>query len=80
MPEKCKELFAHSMEKLDKKSFKEKYPTQWKKYNKKEREFVTTPRDLSDFNIGLCVPSKLTPKTILGGVILQDTTYEMRPF
>ena len=80
MPEKCKELFAHSMEKLDKKLFKEKYPEQWKKYNKKEREFVTTPRDLSDFNIGLCVPSKLTPKTILGGVILQDTTYEMRPF
>lgn len=34
--------------------------------------------DLTDFKIGLKVGGKLTPKRIRGGVVLQETTYEMR--
>lgn len=34
--------------------------------------------DLTDFKIGLKVEGKLTPKRIRGGVVLQETTYEMR--
>lgn len=33
---------------------------------------------LSDFTIGLCLPGKLMPKRIPGGILLQETTYEMR--
>ena len=31
-----------------------------------------------DFKIGLKIPGKLIPKRIRGGVLLVDTTYEMR--
>lgn len=34
--------------------------------------------ELTDFKIGLKVEGKLTPKRIRGGVVLQETTYEMR--
>lgn len=34
--------------------------------------------DLTDFKIGLKVEGKLTPKRIRGGVVLQETSYEMR--
>ena len=32
----------------------------------------------TDFKIGLKVPGKLQPKRIKGGIVLKDTTYEMR--
>lgn len=34
--------------------------------------------DLHDFKVGLCVPGKLVPKRIKGGVLLVGTNYEMR--
>ena len=34
--------------------------------------------DLTDFKIGLKLDGKLTPKRIKGGVVLVETTYEMR--
>ena len=34
--------------------------------------------ELTDFKIGLKVEGKLTPKRIRGGVVLKETTYEMR--
>ena len=43
-----------------------------------ELEFLKTKRTLEDFNVGLRVPGKLLPKRIRGGVLLVDTTYEMR--
>lgn len=46
--------------------------------NDEEKEFVSHHRSVTDFDIGLCVPSKLIPKRIEGGVILQNTTFEMR--
>ena len=35
-------------------------------------------REITDFTYGLVIPSKLMPKHISGGIILQDTLYEMR--
>lgn len=43
-----------------------------------QRVFLSVPRSISDFNIGLCIPGKLMPKRIRGGTLLIDTTYEMR--
>ena len=35
-------------------------------------------RTYEDFRIGLCVPGKLLPYRIPGGIVLIETTYEMR--
>ena len=47
-------------------------------YTEDELEFLHTKRTLDDFKVGLKVPGKLIPKRIRGGVLLVDTTYEMR--
>ena len=70
MPERCKHLFLMSMNGYTDEEFAE--------LNDEEKAFVSTPRTLEDFNVGLCVPSKLRPKRIRGGVLLVPTTYEMR--
>lgn len=78
MPQKCKDLFIKSMF-SDKISDKEKTTL-----TDNERKFLFTDdgepiiRTLSDFKIGLKIPGKLMPKRIRGGVLLVDTTYEMR--
>ena len=78
MPQKCKNLFVQSMTKTE--------------YTEEEKEELTEDekkflfdetgnpivRTLEDFKIGLRVPGKLMPKRIKGGVLLVDTTYEMR--
>lgn len=67
MPERSKKLFLASVsgEKLDKLS-----PI--------EQAFVNEKRTIKDFNIGLIVPGKLRPTRIRGGVLLIETSYEMR--
>lgn len=70
MPQKCKDLFNKSM-----RGYK---PKESDKYTQSELKFLETKRDYSDFKVGLCVPGKLLPKRIKGGVLLVDTTYEMR--
>lgn len=70
MPEKCKDLFIKSMEGYTESDEDE--------YTDEEKEFLSTKRNMTDFNVGLCVPGKLLPKRIRGGVLLVDTTYEMR--
>lgn len=67
MPERCKQLFIASLtgEMIEPR-------------NKEEEEFLSVKRSLTDFNVGLRVPSKLLPKRIHGGIILTDTYYEMR--
>lgn len=35
-------------------------------------------RELTDFKKGLCIPGKLLPKRIPGGIVLKETTYEFR--
>lgn len=68
MPENCKQLFLMSM-------FQNYNPDE---LSEEELEFVKTPRTLKDFDMGLKIPGKLTPKHIPGGTLLVETTYEMR--
>lgn len=75
MPEKCKELFEQSMTG----EYKERG-----EYNEDEIKFLydkngeKIKRTYSDFKVGIKVPGKLRPKRIPGGVLLVETTYEMR--
>ena len=70
MPEKCKKLFIKSMT--------DNVIKEGEKYTEQEKEFLSVKRELTDFKIGLIVPSKLLPKRIRGGVLLVDSTYQMR--
>ena len=70
MPQKCKDLFIASMLGYE--------PKEDDKYTEEEKEFLKTKRELEDFKIGLKIPGKLLPKRIRGGVLLVETTYEMR--
>lgn len=69
MPKRCKDLLSASMtgniEPLG-------------RLTDAEKEFLQKRRTPEDFRQGLCVPSKLLPKRIEGGVILTTTTFEMR--
>lgn len=67
MPERCKNLFVSAM--TDK-------PIETK--NKEEEDFIKKDITLNDFKQGLKIPSKLLPKRIKGGIVLVDTTYEIR--
>ena len=68
MPERCKNVFVRSMEggEPDDNDAEE------------VKEFLKTKRTLEDFKIGLKVYGKLVPKRIKGGVVLNETSYEMR--
>ena len=82
MPEKCKDLFAKSLEstpeKVEEWSKETIRGTDIPKYTQEEIDFFSVRRSLTDFNVGLKVPGKLLPKRIKGGVLLTETTYEMR--
>lgn len=70
MPTKCKDLFVKSMTDISEEELAN--------YTPEEQQFLQTKRSLNDFKIGLKVPGKLMPKRIKGGIILAETTYEMR--
>ena len=70
MPEISKQLFLHSM--LQTK------PNNYEKLSDEEKLFIQQKRELTDFKLGLIVPGKLRPVRIPGGVLLVDTSYEMR--
>lgn len=70
MPQKCKNLFNMSMQGI--------VPEDVSKFSEEELKFIKKKRTLDDFTIGLKVPGKLMPKRIEGGVLLVETTYEMR--
>lgn len=70
MPQKCKDLFIHSINHTK--------PKNIEKYSDEEIKFIEKKRELTDFRIGLKIPGKLLPKRIRGGIILVETTYEMR--
>ena len=69
MPTRCKQLFLKSIGE-EVKDFGEVRET--------EVDFLKDKRTIEDFKVGLTVPSKLMPKRIQGGILLVDTTYEMR--
>lgn len=70
MPQRCKDLFERSLRDYE--------PEEGDKFNDEELEFIKTKRTIEDFKVGLKVPSKLLPKRIKGGILLVETTYEMR--
>lgn len=67
MPDRCKELFLAS---VTGKEVQANSP--------EEKKFLKKKRTIHDFNIGLRVPGKLIQRRIMGGVVLQDSYYEMR--
>ena len=77
MPKKCKDLFELSL--------KGTANINDRNYTEEEKEFLfeketmkPIKRTLNDFKVGLCVTGKLRPKRIKGGIVLVETTYEMR--
>lgn len=68
MPKRCKDLLTYSIEGV--------IPDE--KLTEKECEFLSVKRTINDFNYGLIIPSKLIPKNIKGGVILAETTFELK--
>lgn len=75
MPKKCKNLFEISMQGTA--DVNENWSDEEKEFlfDKDNKPIV---RDYSDFKVGLKVPDKLRPIRIRGGVVLVNTTYEMR--
>lgn len=75
MPKKCKDLFELSMKGTA--NINENWSDEEKEFlfDKDNNPIV---RDYSDFKVGLKVPDKLRPIRIRGGVLLVNTTYEMR--
>lgn len=70
MPDKCKKLFERSITGDLAKDDED--------LSDDEREFLSEKRTLLDFDIGLKIPGKLMPKRIKGGIVLTETTFEMR--
>ena len=76
MPQRCKDLFELSMS--------SDISIEDKEWSDEEKEFLFDEngkqivRTLNDFKMGLKVPGKLRPKRIRGGILLVETTYEMR--
>ena len=81
MPERCKELFMLSFDPEVRKCVNDPdcYNFLRTDYSEEELDFLRTTRTIKDFKIGLVVPGKLLPKTIKGGVVLNEVPYEMRP-
>lgn len=72
MPDRCKDLFEMSMRGYQPEG------DEREKYTEEQLEFLETKRSIEDFKIGLKVPGKLMPKRIRGGILLVESTYEMR--
>lgn len=68
MPDKCKKLFDRSM----------RGDMATEDDTQEVKDFLSTKRTIEDFKVGLVVPGKLMPKRIPGGIVLKETTYEMR--
>ena len=75
MPKRPKQLLEMSLEGIEKLETKDKII---EPENKQEKDFVKVKRELTDFKIGLKVPSKIRPKRIKGGVLLVDCDYNLR--
>lgn len=86
MPQKCKDLFELSLDGTAVVSgYNDRITNKHKDWSEEEKEFLfdketgkTIHRTFDDFKIGLKVPGKLRPKRIRGGVLLVETSYEMR--
>lgn len=84
MPDRCKELLNISLYgEQDIKGYEGK-DGNWKEWSNEEKDFLfdendkPIKREITDFRKGFCVPGKLRPKRIKGGIVLVNTTFEMR--
>ena len=83
MPSKCKDLFILSIDPSTRERLlkdDEYYIEMLEKYGEKGVRFlIENSLELTDFRVGLVIPTgKLLPKHIPGGIVLQDTPFEMR--
>ncbi len=85
MPDKCKKLYQISLNgNANINGFIDENTGVLKEWTEEEKEFlfeknnIPIKRTFSDFKVGLKIPGKLRPKRIKGGILLVDTTYEMR--
>lgn len=78
MPDRCKKLFQYSMDNLVPIMRETDDGLVPIKYSMDEKIFLGEHRTIDDFKVGLKVPGKLLPKRVRGGIILQETTYELR--
>lgn len=86
MPNKCKDLFETSMKGTAEISgYTDKLTGNKKGWSEEEKEFLfdketgkPIKRTMLNFKVGLKVPGKLRPKRIRGGILLVETSYEMR--
>lgn len=74
MPQRCKDYLIRSFEgrKVTKQEKEEK------KFDEQTEKFINEKRTMEDFKRGLIVPGKLIAKRIIGGIVLQESSYEMR--
>ena len=70
MPSRCKDLFQLSLEGYT--------PKEDDSFTEEELTIINNKYTIDNFTIGLKIPGKLMPKRIPGGVLLVETTYEMR--
>ena len=73
MPDKCKALFLSSVDPDKSSKLLEDFDL-----NNEDLEFLKIKRNFSDFKKGLKVPGKLRPVQIPGGIVLTETSYEIR--
>lgn len=78
MPDTCKNLLNQSLIGFDQNNMNEEQKKLWEQLCEEDRQFITTKREITDFKTGLKINGKLLPKRIRGGIILVETTYEMR--
>lgn len=86
MPQRCKDLFQLSLDgTAHEDGYTDESTNNHKDWTPEELEFLFESgthkpivRDFNDFKVGLKVPGKLRPKRIRGGILLVDTSYEMR--
>lgn len=69
MPDKCKNLFIESMSPVTEE--------QLSQHTYNEQLFLKSKRTIDDFTFGLTIPGKLLPRTIKGGVILEDSNFTL---
>jgi hypothetical protein len=86
MPQRCKDLFQLSLDgTAHEDGYTDESTNNHKDWTPEELEFLFESdtnkpivRDFDNFKVGLKVPGKLRPKRIRGGILLVDTSYEMR--
>ena len=82
MPERAKNYFVASMLGTylnPEAEWDDDEKKEWNNMSEKMREWVKEKRTIKDFKRGLIIPEgKLLPKRIKGGIVLKDTSYEMR--